>query len=173
MATEEAILSFLYYIIQIYLDTIALFLENWLYIGFSWVINYYTKYLYNRTSMVRYLASVIIQCIMNKIILAPLATMVQMEGMYQVDSKYCTHCGSNNAPSAKKCHKCLALLAMVMPGFDNVQIFVQFIATGAECITCRIMGKRFWYNLVLKDTLDVAMRLCPECLSNLVCELPV
>jgi hypothetical protein len=92
---------------------------------------------------------------------------LQVEGVYPVDSKFCTRCGYNNGPHALKCQKCLAVLVMTPPR-SICWVFVQLIPKGGECEECRIRDRKFWYTYILKDdeNLLVVFRYCADCYSR-------
>ncbi|MGB6529578.1 MAG: hypothetical protein WBF33_15840 [Candidatus Nitrosopolaris sp.] len=53
----------------------------------------------------------------------------------------------------------------------SILVFVQFIPTGMSCHCCEQIGKKFWYTLASKETNDIRMRLCGDCLSSVFGEL--
>lgn len=98
-----------------------------------------------------------------------------MQSFSQV-GRYCIRCGMNNSLNDLKCQKCYAVLTMLIPTAPSnvppsILVFVQFIPTGMSCHCCEQIGKKFWYTLASKETNDIRMRLCGDCLSSVFGEL--
>jgi hypothetical protein len=86
----------------------------------------------------------------------------------QSDSKYCVRCGTNNDSSHLRCHKCYSILTMIMSMEPRCWIYVQLLPTGIQCDQCKIIGKRYWYTIGTKNTNDIVLRLCGECLTSVM-----
>lgn len=97
---------------------------------------------------------------------------LQVEGIYPVDSKFCTRCGTNNGRYALKCQKCFSALVMTPHTIhyesNDCWAFVQLIPKGGECEECRIRDRRFFYTIILKDdkNLIVVFRFCGDCYNR-------